>query len=1137
MSKPLLLCMGFIIPILAVGDYRTVDSIFNNPNHIISEVVLETQTETVRLDTKFSSIKLVCPTILHVPNAPFLTAIRTHLDNCGGVCFNNNLFLVGVLKVDQVNLWCCCSPGSPSDIAKLNYTANDHDVHKSHINKYDKQHIVSQSSGWYTITNYVLASSNSLLLLTSLLIYYLREESLSSIHNVVTISSYKPFLIGLVLLAAISHFSVAHATPVGDLRRLNHIIFVKIVNNTNNQNEYCEEACTNIRSTFTGNVMVNSEGFWCKCKMSKTDLIESVSYEETLSSTLDTLNPTLFYDPETNTLKYIWYDTNFGTPLTTYGKRSVVKIEHVSSKSLVTNSFSITFREIVLISISSTFGLLLGLLGSNKFKKNRVNFGSGWLMLLCLSTICISSVDSQTCNAIPISLGNITSCNGNVCYLTQTTNVALPLIPGSSVCMMFVSPDGVSPVQYMNLTLDFANFVFSPDYSYYSDDPVITAPTKCNCPLGGVALDNQYCQWNVYEQTSLWNRSGTIWLSGNNPGVGCAASKVGFSASHCASLGVSVEKRFKTVHFPQNPSKAYQISAYYNLTTNNTQTWQSWAVEYFGTPTYSMGDSNAINITVVSDTATYNSFWEFLEFDMQSPTDYYLLTSSDVNGLDEANPAKIGYIRTVDPALQMMVPPNVANLITTTVLNCANNQFVFNYPWHATADLLSERKRYLSSHLWPNSVYVDPDYYYQQPYVTSFGGEISLEKEEPQLYVDPYFYLADGWLIRTSNTPFVGKTVAGYTVPFPVITGVLVNGNQYQNVSSNCGFTNLTGIYVSYTTVYYYDFGINSTALMQLLSWGGFAPNASFCYSVCTYQSSITAANAINGGCTNVNLTSIAWPSLTPQIFTFNNTGFSQTAFRNDPPLSAIQLYGPTTNGVVNVVVQFNNLEIQFSNSLIQPKITLAGSNNVNGMWIMAQSVTVGGVCYVASNPPGIIITQPITLGVTLTNFTYNFNQAQFTGVAGVVLECAAQIATYTLNLNYNLSPNNSDFQNGTNNNPWFPGNWWPSLPGIQFPDNSINELIDWLLWIAYIVAFIVIGIILFIIAWKIIIIVWSFSKFTSGRIYHHTTRPFRWISNKSKHHLRRMLFDEPKPISQVHRTGTNPFSIDIKRFETKKNM
>jgi hypothetical protein len=120
-----------------------------------------------------------------------------------------------------------------------------------------------------------------------------------------------------------------------------------------------------------------------------------------------------------------------------------------------------------------------------------------------------------SCIAVPISLGNITSCTGTICYLNQVVNIAIPLIPGAAACLEFISPDGISPVQRMNVTLNRANFLFAPDTGYWTDDPFFDVKTKCSCPPA-TAVNLQTCQYDPALRPI--NITGTVWGAGTNTG-------------------------------------------------------------------------------------------------------------------------------------------------------------------------------------------------------------------------------------------------------------------------------------------------------------------------------------------------------------------------------------------------------------------------------------------------------------------------------------------------------------------------------------------------------------------------------------------------------------------------------------------
>jgi len=677
---------------------------------------------------------------------------------------------------------------------------------------------------------------------------------------------------------------------------------------------------------------------------------------------------------------------------------------------------------------------------------------------MCFFGFGLVSVTGQ-CNSVPISLSNLTSCTGTSCLLTQTAYLSIPLATGSSACIEFVSPDGVSNTEMFNISISHSFYKYKPSFIYWTDDAWLEGAGNCKCPPT-TGYTRTACE---NEKLDVANYTATVWIYGVNSGAGCPLSPTGLSGSHCYKIGVNALKRFKVLDMGVVPTKDIGFSLSY---TDGNQTYESWETEYSGISVYEMNSDNTINVTIISDTSTRYFDIQNIVFDTSDTSDFYILDDSDVNSIDSFDTTKIGWVKPDQP---IRIPPNMANLIPLDVSNCLVDKFGVVSPFVSIEDKLLQNRHRLSSVIAPGSILADPNYY--------FGLSKTSLKTAPDVNLKPWHYLRFGWLLANHDGPqFLGVTQAGEFLPLTTGCGVLP---MLQNITTNVGqYRNLSSLTVCWADMQVFipqAFNIGGSYgywLVKFITYANISGNFTE-YGVCTMYNgaigvdftSVSFASAkLNylavelGSCFEPNFNSTAWPTLAIGNFKFNGT-FSQSYTGYSSDINAVSLSNPIYEGVANVLVTFKDLNIQFQSNSIKPKIISVGTNNVDGVWVFAQSVTVGGVCFIGTYPAGIFTTQSVTLGLNPLNNTYVFAPVAYKSQISVVIRCAQSTSEATLFVNYDLSPNQSKLNNITDTTApidwWFPNFDWPfvfpKIPGI---DKAVT---DWILLVVYWIVYIII--------------------------------------------------------------------------------
>jgi len=574
---------------------------------------------------------------------------------------------------------------------------------------------------------------------------------------------------------------------------------------------------------------------------------------------------------------------------------------------------------------------------------------------------------------VPISVSDINYCEDNVCSIKQTANIALQLFDNSNACLDFVSPDGISKSTNILFHIQRAHYVWEAESFYYTDSPAVDIRGHCVCPGGSsgtcggchgnrVAGDVQFC------------------LSGTHSSSDCVLNWFGDSGTWCVLIGLSGNKRYKVIKLKQS----YEVEILMEIVMDD----RIITLNYDGSTKFYKNDSFPFEFTLISDTSKPHFSPYFIVYDKNDQSDFYLLDSTEVNDINEYSNSKFGWYKS---DLKAKVSPTLNNDIQARMGNCNANRFNVYYPWIYPDAFLKERSSKLSHNVNADSFIIDEEY---QPDESSY-------KNIPNHDITPYYYIADGWLMIGTYTAveFIGKTRNGIFVP-PVISNVvsqflglpITTNVGLMMINSSWTFSQSTGMTKEVDTFY------ATVWILTYLQTG--------IYGFCM------AYNNRELGCVNPTLNVYQWPNFDYVKITFDGVARTEVV-EYSGNTNKIQFVDEIVKGVVNVNVIFKNFTIKFDNTIIKPRINYIRVN-LNEIIVNAQSATVGGSCYISSEPPDIIQAQPILLAVNPIDFKYTSFTNTYLGNFTTIIRCYKNTDRMSAAIYINGTITNVGFQNAT---------------------------------------------------------------------------------------------------------------------------
>jgi len=607
------------------------------------------------------------------------------------------------------------------------------------------------------------------------------------------------------------------------------------------------------------------------------------------------------------------------------------------------------------------------------------------------------------CITIPISLSNVTSCSNGTCVFSQQAEIAIPSTEGSQMCVELVSPDGKSDPIIINVTLTHAHYNWLFDYGYYTDSVVIWAQASCDCSFStSRSCDN--CP-------AVKPRGSTVQcIDGSTNGRGCILPGL---KRWCAKIGYEGYSRYKILHSTQVVNKDFGMIA--------TIDDEAWLIEYDGI-TQKFGNKNqSIEISILSDTSTPNIKPEFIVFDQNDMSDFYFLSGDDVNGINDFNPFKLGWFKAGQP-IELDAQFTHQNMLTS-ITSCNSQSIELASTFLDPVKLLKNNVDRLSASIAPGSILEDRQW---NPW--SSGQYVPNHEMDNDIILSNGFIYSDAY----NNPDYFGITRDG--IPVPNFGWTAVSQSPSTLAMNLTSFSGKRVVFSSvpnpnrfdYLAQNFIDYKTNNwdTLIMIALRVDGKDE-----YFAC--KGTVTQNN-----CASFSFQAIGWPFLTVYNYTYVDGQFSQTMYSNNHNISDSMLITHSGNGILNMLLTFTNLTIKFDSSPVSPVI-IDSKQQDNKIVINAYSATVGGDCFIASQPAGVIITQPITLSVTPQTYKFQINSPQVDSDIDFQIRCYSKQATTKTHVQINQQQNQSDV------------NYVANFGGIPITygdlNFALNPINDWL--------------------------------------------------------------------------------------------
>jgi len=620
-----------------------------------------------------------------------------------------------------------------------------------------------------------------------------------------------------------------------------------------------------------------------------------------------------------------------------------------------------------------------------------------YVVLISYILFC-SSILAQDCHNIPISMDNFKLCVDNVCYLDQQVIIDIQAISGYKTCLQFISPTGDNRAQKLDIGVPYSYFRYSVDNIQYFDDPKTDGKGFCAC----TGSHSVTCDNNSVHVSGLLAE---LCKSGFHKDHYCPLSRAGVISTYVYKLGLDIRKRFKALKLLNkfSPFIGFEFKTY-----NST-----WYDDYDGTVKQS-NFNPSFNITIISDTVKNNLNVQYVVFDVQSPTDFWLLESSSVNDINEFKTDKLAWVKGgVDKAYDKDMLEN----IPIRILDCKRNTFAITTNWLNNAAWLNQNKNKLSAVLARHATLIDPEF------------PVSNIRQEPQLHISPYSMLDNGWIyLLGTSISFIGFNDHDAPVPPPTFIGnwgsclslgtggsfTVHNFGTINSADSVYGCTEGETFVIHPTLMGRWVKIYNYTAYPGVLAYSCPALG----YSLATNSLATPTTYSIK----SISFIGSSWPSGDRAEMSYNHM---EAYFREGGHIfeanltSSSYLEIPSDNGVVQLSIHFKNFTVRFDSTLVQPVIDniIAGDGYI---LVTAHSLTVPGLCLISTIGKLIFTTQTIQLTPNKAELKITSHLRDFNGTVPVIIRCAEKTSNFTVKLSFDHNELQEIEEGFNSTNPYF---------------------------------------------------------------------------------------------------------------------
>lgn len=559
-------------------------------------------------------------------------------------------------------------------------------------------------------------------------------------------------------------------------------------------------------------------------------------------------------------------------------------------------------------------------------------------LFLILQLLGLSS--EQACSTLPISVSSLNICEDNSCRTSETAQLRLGLIKGSTSCVRVESTGSQVLPSLFNISIVDSVLSYPLVNCYFSDDPQIDLEGFCGCP-GGTSVSCDNCP-NA-------NPSGDtiICSTGLHEANGCV---LGGGGKWCVKLGFQGINRYKICELA-DPVLKVSIS-FFDTVENKEKTMTN--------PTLVTINNNVFNLTLTNPVVRDKVRQEFMIWDMNQDTNFFLVPHRYVNFDNTYDPNLLGWFksnRSQQTTNKFFESTNIQ------VQKCSQNTFEMGTSAVYFADFLTTHPDLCAQRVAPGAILRDPDF----GLISSMTGE-SIETPV-QLVEGKYFETINGNIIPVG----IDSNGAAYPQPEWRANGWTILTNL-GIVTSDFMCSNGTHIWSSNTQV------LNIIVCQEVNNNPVWAP--------CIVSTNITGGD-ITYTCVNINFMARDWPSGTPQLWAFNGTFIQLTNQIPNSIEGSDQIIIPIKDGNIDVLLEFKNITYTFDTINAVPHIDSIDENG-DDIVIVASSKTVPGTCVLMISDD-LGPTMSIFLALVNNKYRMPITRKKFDDFAIITIQCFKQ--------------------------------------------------------------------------------------------------------------------------------------------------
>lgn len=543
--------------------------------------------------------------------------------------------------------------------------------------------------------------------------------------------------------------------------------------------------------------------------------------------------------------------------------------------------------------------------------------------------------------------------------------------PGQQACLQFISPDSNVPTVNLTVVNRGFHFVYTPSYIYYTPDGNYTVQAICHCPLHPTA-DCSVCS------DASYSTDASVCITGYKQHKDCGLNYINDPASYCARLNFDLIDHFGVIKFNQIPELQGQIDFYIDGVL--------FPFLYRGTSLQTFSFSSNFTATIVSNTAS-TFVPDFGVYDIIDQGDMYMLSSSDVNGIQDFDPRKVGYIKGSQAAYHIS-PTFSSDIIANldpSAGGCDHDKFTITTDNVSPHKILSQNSNKRLSLLSPGS------YVTGNPFVNH------------QTIPSANYY---------NTRLYAGVALMGFTGPLTIGFDSNHNPLHYETALNSILYELQGVLRIRRNVVFMSDaitFPCNETETCFLFLGTEVGTSATG-YALCFEDEYLEMLNGNTSSslCAGRVFTAVGFPDQRTHTYTIFDQGnslinISYTANDTDTYFDQ-ELHLAPQSGDFLLSLSFLNMTVNFVTQSVKPKIISVDVNETGFATVCAMSLSVKGDCYL-STVPFVTQAQSILLSTQKDCSTFPPDTVAFSGNLTYIINCRQYQSTYSVLAKFDNNP------------------------------------------------------------------------------------------------------------------------------------